>query len=254
MTTHRHHRRPRAPGPLLQMLEGRAWFEAGASLALLPVWRLAPHGDGHPVLVLPGLAASDESTRILRSFLRSRGYAVSGWGQGRNLGFRHGVLSAVRERLEQLAAEHHRKVSLIGWSLGGIFARELAKEVPQIVRQVITLASPFTGHPRATNAFKLYEWMSGHRIGAPEVHEPLREPPSVPTTSIWSRTDGIVSWRCSVERERPFVENIEINASHLGIGAHPLALYAIADRLAQPENDWQPFHRDGWRALAYGEG
>lgn len=251
MTAHRHRLRP--PGPLLQLLEGRAWLEAGASLALMPVWRLAPDGDGHPVLVLPGLAASDDSTRILRGFLRAKGYAATGWRQGRNLGFRPGVLAAVRARLVQLADAHGRKVSLIGWSLGGIFARELAKEVPQVVRQVITLASPFTGHPRATNAFRLYECVSGHRIGAPEVHEPLREPPPVPTTSIWSRTDGIVSWRCSVERVRPFVENIEINASHFGIGAHPLALYAIAERLAQPEGEWRPFHRAGWRALAYGE-
>jgi hypothetical protein len=254
MTRTRRSRHPRAPGPALQLLEGRAWFEAGASLALMPVWRLAPRGDGHPVLVLPGLAASDDSTVILRGFLRSLGYRAYGWGQGRNLGFRPGVLAAMRQRLVHLAAKHGRKVSLIGWSLGGIFARELAKEVPHSVRLVITLASPFTGHPRATNAFRLYEWMSGHRIGAPEVHEPLRAPPPVPTTSIWSRSDGVVSWRCSVERDLPLVENIEINASHFGIGAHPLALYAIADRVAQPEGRWRPFQRRGWKAIAYGGG
>ncbi|HEX8114530.1 MAG TPA: hypothetical protein VF516_42665, partial [Kofleriaceae bacterium] len=214
---------------------------------------LAPRGDGHPVLVLPGLAAGDDSTAILRGFLRSLGYAARGWGQGCNLGFRSGVLDALRHRILDLAGEHGHKVSLIGWSLGGIFARELAKEVPDSVRLVITLASPFTGHPRATHAFRLYEWMSGHRIGAPEVHEPLRAPPPVPTTSIWSRTDGVVSWRCSVERELPLVENIEVNASHLGIGAHPLALYAIADRLAQPEGVWRRFQREGWKALAYGD-
>jgi hypothetical protein len=253
MTAHRD-TRDLPPGPFLQLLETRAWLEAGASLALMPVWRLALRGDGHPVLVLPGLAASDESTRILRGFLRSRGFAVTGWKQGRNLGFRREVLTAVRGRLVQLAEQHRRKVSIVGWSLGGIFARELAKAVPDAVRQVITLASPFTGHPRATNAFRLYEWISGHRVGEPEIHEPLRNPPPVPTTSIWSRTDGIVSWRCSVERERPLTENIEINASHFGIGAHPLALYAIADRLAQPEGEWRPFQREGWRALAYGEG
>jgi pimeloyl-ACP methyl ester carboxylesterase len=253
MTAHRHPRRPRAPGPLLQLLEVRAWFEAGASLALMPLWRLAPHGDGHPVLVLPGLGAGDESTVIMRRFLASRGYVVSPWGHGRNLGFRRGVIDALRGRILGLAADHGRKVSLVGWSLGGIFARELAKRVPDAVRQVISLASPFTGHPRATNAFRLYEWVTGRRIGAPEIHEPLRAPPPVPTTSIWSRTDGIVSWRCCVERELPLVENIEVNASHLGIGAHPLVLYAIADRLAQPEGQWQAFRRESWKALAYGD-
>jgi hypothetical protein len=238
---------------LLQVLEGRAWLEAGATLALMPLWRIAPRGDGHPVLILPGLGAGDESTAIMRAFLASRGYAVSGWGQGRNLGFRPGVVDGLRGRLVRLAADRGGKVSLVGWSLGGIFARELAKEVPDAVRQVISLASPFTGHPRATNAFRLYEWMTGHRIGAPEIHEPLRAPPPVPTTSIWSRTDGVVSWRCSVERERPHVENIEVNASHFGIGAHPLVLYAVADRLALPEGQWEPFRREGWKALAYGE-
>jgi pimeloyl-ACP methyl ester carboxylesterase len=235
------------------LLEGRAWFEAGASLALRPLWRLAPNGDGHPVLILPGLGAGDESTAIMRAFLRSRGYVVSPWGQGRNLGLRRGALDALRGQVLRLASDHGRKVSLVGWSLGGIFARELAKKVPDSVRTVISLASPFTGHPRATNAFRLYEWVTGRRIGAPEIHEPLRAPPPVPTTSIWSRTDGVVSWRCSVERELPFVENIEVNASHFGIGAHPLVLYAVADRLAQPEGQWQPFRRDSWKALAYGD-
>ncbi|HEU4727622.1 MAG TPA: hypothetical protein VFT22_07030, partial [Kofleriaceae bacterium] len=223
----------------------------GASLALIPVWRLAPRGDGHPVLVLPGLGAGDESTTILRGFLRSLGYPACGWGLGRNLGFRPRLLDQLRARIVDLAGQHGRKVSLIGWSLGGVYAREVAKRVPDAVRLVISLASPFTGHPRATNALRIYEWVTGRRTAGAELRERLRAPPPVPTTSIWSRTDGVVSWRCSVEREAPLAENIEINASHFGIGAHPLALYAIADRLAVPEGAWRPFQRAGWRALAY---
>jgi hypothetical protein len=254
MTQHRPpRRRYRAPGPLLQLLELRAGLEAGASLALLPLWPLAPRGDGHPVLVIPGLAATDDSTTILRLFLASLGHRPVPWGRGRNLGIRPGVLPGLRDLVRHLRDHHGRKVSVIGWSLGGIIARELAKEEPGAVRLVITLASPFTGHPRATNAFRLYEFMSGHRIGAPDLHEPLRFSPPVPTTSIWSRTDGVVSWRCSVEKPGAQVENIEVDASHLGMGAHPLVLYAIADRLAQPEGGWKPFARTGWRALAYGD-
>jgi hypothetical protein len=218
----------------------------------MPFWRLAPSGDGHPVLVLPGLGAGDESTVILRVFLGGLGYAVSPWGQGANFGLRPGVLDGVRDTLQRLHREHGRKVSLIGWSLGGIMARELAKEFPDAVRLVISMGSPFTGHPRDTNAFHLYEWMSGHRIGAPELHEPLRTTPPVPTTSIWSRTDGVVSWHCSVEHGRGQAENIEVDASHFGIGAHPLVLYAVADRLALPEGAWTPFKREGWKKLAYG--
>lgn len=253
MTEPKHAKRPRAPSALLQLLEGRAWFEAGASIALMPFWQLAPAGDGHPVLVIPGLAAGDESTAIMRTFLSGLGYTVSPWGQGTNFGLRPGVLDGVRATLTTLHQTHQRKVSLVGWSLGGIYARELAKEFPDAVRLVISLGSPFTGHPRETHAFHLYEWMSGHKIGAPDLHEPLRTTPPVPTTSIWSRTDGVVSYRCSIEHSHKQAENIEVDASHFGIGAHPLALYAVADRLAQPEGQWSPFKREGWKKLAYGD-
>jgi len=237
----------------LQLLEGRAWFEAGASLALMPLWQLAPRGDGHPVLVLPGLVASDRSTAIMRGFLGRLGYAVSPWGLGINCGPRPGVVDGMRRKIEQLAAAHGRKVSLVGWSLGGIYARELAKQLPASVRLVISMASPFTGNPRASNAVRLYELVSGNRVGASAFHDTLRASPPVPTTSIWSRSDGVVSWHCSVERPQPFVENIEIRASHLGIGNHPLALFAVADRLAQPEHAWTPFQRAGWKKLVYGD-
>jgi pimeloyl-ACP methyl ester carboxylesterase len=147
--------------------------------------------------------------------------------------------------VRELRRQYKRKVSLIGWSLGGIYARELAKDSPKDVRQVITLGTPFTGHPKATNAWRLYELVTGHRIGAPEIHEPLRLPPPVPTTSIYSRTDGVVAWQCSVERHSAHSENIEVEASHFGIGLNPLAWYAIGDRLAQPEGQWQHFDRTG---------
>jgi hypothetical protein len=248
----RSRRRTRPPSAVLQLLEGRAWFEGGATLALLPLWRLAPRGDGHPVLVLPGLCASDESTAILRTFLGTLGYAVSPWGQGRNLGVRPGVLEGLRSTMTKLAS-HGRKVSLVGWSLGGLYARELAKEIPDAVRLVISLGSPFTGDPHDTHASRLYHWVSGSRPHSHEVREALRDSPPVPTTSIWSRSDGVVPWQCSIERPQPQVENIEVHASHCGLGLHPLSLFAIADRLAQPEGRWTPFQRDGWRKLAYGD-
>jgi pimeloyl-ACP methyl ester carboxylesterase len=237
----------------LQLLELRAVWEHYAALALIPAWRIAPKGDGHPVLVLPGLAAGDASTSLLRRFLLSRGYTAVGWGQGLNLGLRPGVLERAREALHDLSLKHGRAVSLVGWSLGGLYARELAKRSPEAVRLVITLGSPFTGHPRETNAWRLYEFASGHRIGSHDFHGLLRADPPVPTTSIWSATDGVVSWRCSVETRRRLAENIVVDSSHLGLGAHPAALYAIADRLAQPEGHWAPFHRRGLRQLVYSD-
>jgi len=241
----------RAPGLLRLALEWRVVWEYGASWLAQPLLANAPEGDGHPVLVFPGLLASDASTRPLRRFLEGRGYAAYGWEQGTNRGPRAGVLDACRERIKEIRKRHKRRLSLIGWSLGGIYAREFAKEFPRDVRSVITMGTPFTGHPKATNAWRLYELVTEHRIGAPQIHEPLRTPPSVPTTSIYSRTDGIVAWQCSVEKVTPLHENIEVEASHFGIGVNPLTWYAIADRLAQPEGAWKPFDRSGVRAWLY---
>ena len=241
----------RPPSKLLLALEGgRALAEYHATLAALPILRSAPRGDGHSVLIFPGLIASDASTLTLREFLRAQGYKAHEWGLGLNLGPREGVLDACLERVKKLRAESGRKVSLIGWSLGGIYAREMAKLAPDDVRCVITLGTPFTGSPRATNAWRVYELASGERIDGMDNSRFAATPP-VPTTSIFSRTDGVVAWQCSVERETATAENIEVEASHIGLGAHPAVVYAIADRLAQPEGAWKKFDRSGLRGLFY---
>ncbi|PZP30155.1 MAG: alpha/beta hydrolase [Roseateles depolymerans] len=240
-----------APNAWLMLLEGRAPWESLALLASLPWLHKLPQGDGHPVLVFPGLSANDLTTAPLRGLLDRLGYCAQPWGQGLNLGPRAGVLERCQADLQALQRRHHRKVSLLGWSLGGLYARELAKQCPELVRSVITLGTPFTGHPRATNAWKLFEWVSGQRADEPALLERLRQPPPVPTTSIYSRSDGVVSWRCSVNEPGPLVENIEVPASHLGLGLNPIALYALADRLAQPEGGWQPFEPRGARRWFY---
>ena len=239
------------PSPLLLALEGRALLELGAYFAATPLLRLAPKGDGHPVMVLPGLGATDFSTRPLRAFLRGRGYATHGWAMGRN-DARSGLMSMLIQRLSLLRERYDAKLSLVGWSMGGLYAREIAKHSPALVRQVITLASPFTGPANASNAARAYELLSGRKAGGePELRARLRQAPPVPTTSIYTRSDGIVAWQCCVETPGAQVENIEVNSSHIGLGHHPLALYAIADRLAQPEGEWRPFERSGMRAWLY---
>jgi len=229
------------PSRLLMLLELRALWELGAFFASIPLLRLMPRGDGHPVLVLPGLVASDISTQPLRVFLQDRGYAAHGWELGRNYGPRPGVEDAMLRKLKELSQRTKRKVSLVGWSLGGLYARMLANKSPDDVRMVITLGSPLTGNPRASNAWRLFEYASGQSVDAPHWQKVLRDPTAVPTTSIYSRSDGIVTWQCSVERNRHQAENIEVEGSHCGLGHNPAALYAIADRLAQPEGDWRPF-------------
>ena len=138
-------------------------------------------------------------------------------------------------------------VSLLGWSLGRVYAREMAKTHPDIARCAITLGTPFTGHPRSTNAWRVYEWLTGTRVGDPELMSQVRTPPPVPTTSIYSRSDGVVAWHCSLNAPGPLAENIEVPASHVGMGMNPRALYAIADRLAQPIGRWAPFDASGAR-------
>jgi pimeloyl-ACP methyl ester carboxylesterase len=237
----------RAPNAFLMMLEGRAPWEYAAMVAAMPWLRKLPRGDGHPVLVFPGLAAADFTTWPLRHFLEGRGYKTYPWAQGFNFGPRDGVLEACVEQARGIVDKHGRPLSLLGWSLGGVYAREVAKAMPAQVRCVITLGTPFTGHPRATNAWRVYEFLSGQTAHDPHVQAEVRRPPPVPTTSIYSRTDGIVAWRCSVNEAGPLAENIEVHASHVGMGMNPIALYAIADRLAQDPSRWEPFDASGAR-------
>jgi len=231
------------PNPGLLLLEGRALLELAALLPAYPFLRRAPAGDGHPVLVLPGFMASDFSTRTLRRFLRDKGYAVHGWKLGRNLGPSAATIGGMTARLQSLQARYGRRVSLVGWSLGGIYSRELARAMPEMVRQVITLASPF----RDVNAVRVPRFFrrnAARRTAVPDealVRARLREPLPVPTTAIVSRTDAIASWRSCCTEPGPFSENLEVDSSHLGFGHHPVVLLTIADRLAQPEGAWRPF-------------
>lgn len=239
------------PSQLLLALEVRGIFELQAFFAAYPLLRYAPRGDGHPVLVLPGLGASDISTRPLRSYLKSQGYAAHGWKLGPNHGPRDGVEAGIDSRLADLAGRYGRKVSLIGWSLGGVFAREAARRAPELVRQVITLGSPFANEPKASNAWRLYEILSGRKVDDWPGREAMKLPPPVPSTAIYTRTDGIVAWQGCREQHSPTTQNIEVEGSHSGLGHNPAALYAIADRLALPEDDWSPFDRSGLRSMLY---
>ncbi len=247
VTRGQRHPDTKAPGALLLLLEGRAPMELLSLVASWPWMRRLPRGDGHPVLVFPGMAANDTTTVPLRHFLGELGYSTHAWGQGLNVGPRPGVLERAADDLRALAERHGQPVSLIGWSLGGIYARELAKLHPGLVRCVVTLGTPFTGHPKATNAWRIYELLSGSKIGNGDALAQIRGEPPVPTTSIYSRSDGIVSWRCSLNEPSPIAENIEVHASHVGLGMNPLALYAVADRLAQPVGAWKPFDPSGAR-------
>ncbi len=237
----------RPPRKLLLAMEGRVALELVAGLAARPWLSQLDPGDGHTVIVFPGLGASDISTLPLRRFLIKQGYDVQRWGQGLNLGPRDGVLDACRALVRHHAARSGRPVSLIGWSLGGVYARELAKEMPELVRCVITLGSPFSGPPQSTNAWRFFEIVSGQSAEQHELAANLHVAPPVPTTSIYSRTDGVVAWQASLNEPGPLTENIEVQASHLGMAANPIAQYAVADRLRQDPTRWRAFDAQGAR-------
>ncbi len=240
------------PGLGLLALEMRAFWEFGAVLPAWPALQKAPRGDGHTVIVYPGLAASDASTVPLRRYLQTLGYEVMGWQQGSNFGARAGVLDTARKQIMEACEVSNGKVSLIGWSLGGIYARELAKELPERVRCVITLGTPFASGPRSTNAWRVYEAVSGRNIDHDSNSFRLHEPPPLPTTSVFSRTDGIVSWQGSYQAPQTsheHTENIEVIASHFGIGLNPSSWWAVADRLAQGEGNWKPFSKPNVKGL-----
>ncbi len=239
-----------APNALLMALEARAPWEWGTAMAAWPmlrmlgIWPKARPDTSHHVIVYPGLAASDASTQPLRAFLRDMGYEVHGWYQGRNRGPGRGVLERLEEQLVAVHKDANAQLSLIGWSLGGVYARELSKLHPKLVRQVITLGTPFAQSPKATNAWRVYEMLSGSTVPDSVMQMEIAKAPPVPTTSVYSKSDGIVAWQASIQEKDPSnarIENVEVVASHLGIGANPAAWYVIADRLAQRDGTWQQF-------------
>ena len=206
-----------------------------------------PHGDGHPVLVLPGFLSGESSTRFLRRVLQRLGYTAYDWELGRNYGLRRDMEQTFEQTLQRLASEHGRTVSIVGWSAGGILAREIARRVPDKTRMVITLGAPFRGNHKATHAWRLYSMVNR----GPELEEAMseasrrarEEPLTVPTTCVYSRVDGIVAWECCTSLPAPLTENVEVTSSHVGFGHNLEALYVVADRLALPEGRWTPLEQ-----------
>jgi pimeloyl-ACP methyl ester carboxylesterase len=232
--------------------EARAVLEAATLVPALGLLRRLPKGDGHHVLLIPPFLASDVLTAVARAFLGRQGYVVHSWGHSEVLGL-HQLVTVGVARLEEVVVEACGKVSVVGHSLGGIYAREIARQAPQHVRCVISLGSPFAGDLKANYVWPLYEVFTGTRVDSipTALLERLNTPPGVPTTAVYTRGDGVASWWTCVELAGPGVENVGVRGSHLGLLHNPLALYVIADRLAQPEGQWKPFQPRGLLRALY---
>lgn len=248
---------PTAPSWLWALLEApRALSEASALLPASAMLKGLPDGDGHAVMTLPGFLASDRSMRTVRRYLRGWDYDAHRWEMGRNLGLslERDIEQLLDARLREISEQSDGKVSLVGWSLGGMFARELARRNPDHVRSVITLGSPI-GDPKATNAWRLFEAVSGINIDHEHVKkrvEQIREPvDGIPMTAIYSTSDAVVSSDIAKLPQGDLVENIGVAASHFGMGFNPTVFFAIADRLRQMEGQWEPFEIRGLRNFFY---
>ncbi len=233
------------PSLALGLTEGiRAMMDLGWYFPYRFFIKHAEKGDGHPVLILPGFMASDMSTIPLRSFIHKLGYKVYGWGEGRN--FAHTVyLDLLTQKLERIYDRHREPITIIGWSLGGIYARQLAKQDPSIIRQIIVMGSPVRGVTLSNNARWMYDLLKRSRIITEDIDQELiNDIPNaapVPTTAIYTKEDGVVPWELCLEDEDEWHQNIQVRGSHLGLGVNPLVLQIIYDRLLHDKSDWTYF-------------
>ena len=237
------------------LAEVRAPLEAAALVPAWPFLLRAPRGDGHHVVAIPPFGVGDSFTAVLRRYLSQLGYHVHRWSRSEILAL-HRLSTVALKRLDEITAVAGGPVSMIGHSLGGIYAREIARAAPDHVRRVITVGSPFGGDLKSNVVWPLYESITGTRIKGipPEVLARVNDPLPVPSTAIFTRTDGVVAWHSCIDEEAPEAENVKVPGSHIGLLHNPAALYVIADRLAQPPGTHEPFRAPAWLRAVAGPG
>ena len=221
------------PSMLQTVREARVVWEAAKAAVALPLLARKRGKPQRPVMVIPGFFASDTHTWALRKHLADCGFTVYPWELGINRGPRGDVLRQLARRVRAIAREHGEPVQLVGWSLGGLLARVAANRLRAHVSRVITLGSPLSGDPQCSRLSALFERACGRRLVDRGVRRLLRESHSVPVTSIFSRTDGVVAWQASAQPQGPCT-CIEVHSSHIGMVVNPEVLDVVARQLAKP--------------------
>jgi pimeloyl-ACP methyl ester carboxylesterase len=242
--------------PLLQFDAVRCICESGICIGAYPILSRAPKGDGHAIMVIPGLGVNDLTTKMMRLYFERCGYEAFGWEQGINSRYDEDVIFELDRRLSDLFSRYG-KISIIGQCFGGLYALKLAHAHPDMVRSVITLGTSTSDPLNADRLRWLYKLLNGQDQlnefddNMSVLSSDFPGALSIPTTSIYSKTDGVLDWKRSVFDEIGQSESIAIVSSHFGMGNNPLVLWVMADRLAQPEEVWEPFNPAGWEHLFY---
>ncbi len=255
---------PRLHHSLMEL--GRIFWEVGSGYMMKPLLRSMPRGDGHSVMTLPGFMGADGSMASLRKFLDRQGYQALPWGQGRNtpeqgmnsmeaaMAFRRTMEESLAEVLRAEVKRSGGRVSLVGWSLGGLYATGLAHRYPELVRQVVTLGTPF-GDPRATSIYAAMQRAYQSEVNADNLREwtgfTFDGDLEVPVTALYSTSDGFVGEGIARLPDHPLMENIAVMASHVGFPFNPLVRFVLSERLAQAEGAWEPYVGPGFKPFVY---
>ncbi|MBL7814292.1 MAG: hypothetical protein JNL70_04725 [Saprospiraceae bacterium] len=232
----------------------RAIIEHIGCLIFMARYRFTHKGDGHPVLAVPGFLCTDYSMRYLRKFVNKLGYTAYGWELGRNMCDLKDLndLNRLNARVDEIYRKHNTKITLIGWSMGGVYVRELAKQRPHLFRQVITMGSPFGDGYAPTNGTWLFELLHDSSKIDDNWRRQIPNPAPIRTTAIYTKQDGIVPWAACLEKiEDDLHQNIEVVGSHWALGMNPTVLKIVEDKLVAQQEAENAVSAVGNSPLAY---
>lgn len=223
--------------PPLSLLLGEMWAVRDWALARFRPQPIAADvvGNDAPVITLPGFMAGDIAMAQMRESLRAAGFRARGWQLGANLGASHDTIERIHARVNDVAQREGRSVHLVGWSLGGVFAREYAKRHPEMVASVVSMGSPFSGSRKANNAWRLYGIVAGHSVEDTPIEFHPADKPDVPTYALWSKKDGVIAAASACGLPHESDRSMELECGHMAFAYAPESVRAVIECLLEAE-------------------